>query len=264
MDVEMLRPYLAGTPVSRIRAYDEIGSTNTEALAWLRQDAPDFALVIADAQSSGRGRFERRWITQPGASLAFSVIFRPDDAESRHPSALYAPMAGLAVRDALQYYPGVDTQIKWPNDILLERQKCCGILVEAEWSGSQLLGYVLGIGINIRVDALPPEAKPTFPATWLEAHCAAPVDRFVLLAGILNELSVWRAKIGSVEFFNAWQDNLAFKGEIVRIVESEKSSIIGTEEGIDSQGNLILVTPSGKRLPIQVGDVHLRPGDGTN
>ena len=252
---------LLHSPVSEIRAFDTIGSTNDEALQWIDADAPDFALVIADQQTQGRGRFKRQWITRPEASLAFTVIFRPNAGEAASPSSLFAPLCALAVWQALHDSLGLQAWIKWPNDILLERKKCCGILVEAVWTGEQLKGIALGIGINISADSLPPDADTRFPATWIKKYTARPVERFALLAEILNALQFWRSQLGNSEFLNTWQAHLAFRGETVRIVQNEKSSIIGIEEGIDAQGNLVLLTENNQRVTIEVGDVHLRPDD---
>ena len=261
MNENELKNKLIESPVSQIRAFASIGSTNDEALQWAEDGANDFSLVIADQQTKGRGRFDRRWITKPGASLAFTVIFVPTKTELETPTALYAPLCGLAVWQALHQSLALEPLIKWPNDILLDRQKCCGILVEAAWAGVQCKGIVLGIGVNITADSLPPDAAPRFPATYLENHTRQPVDRFALLANILNAMQYWRSQMGSAEFFDTWQAHLAFRGEVVRIVENENSSIIGIEEGIDSAGNLVIRPESGGEIHIEVGDVHLRPED---
>jgi len=258
MDIAALQNALRTSPVSELRAYDEIGSTNDEALQWIDANAPDFALVIADRQTRGRGRLNRQWVTQPQASLAFSVILRPTAQEAAAPSALYAPMCGLAVWQVLHELYRLEAQIKWPNDILLQRKKCCGILVEAAWSGDRLNGVVLGIGINLTAESLPADVVTRFPATWVEKHTQQPVNRFELLARILTALQYWREYLGSPEFFSTWQEHLAFKGEKVSIVENEISSIIGIEEGIDASGNLILHNSEDEKISIAVGDVSLR------
>jgi BirA family biotin operon repressor/biotin-[acetyl-CoA-carboxylase] ligase len=91
----------------------------------------------------------------------------------------------VAVWQALYREYGLPVEIKWPNDLLLHRQKCAGILVEAAWTGTDLKGVVLGIGINISEGSLPPTEFQMFPATFLEAATANPVDRYRLLASIL-------------------------------------------------------------------------------
>lgn len=252
----LLRQALKSTPVSDFRAFEEIGSTNDEALSWMEADAADFSLVIADSQSNGRGRFERKWMTQPGSSLAFTVILRPTDNEMTHPVALFSPMGALAVQQAVKEVTDLDAQIKWPNDVLLERRKFCGILVEADWTGSNLNGIVMGIGINISAGSLPPQSL--FPATWIEQHTSQPVDRFDLLARILAGLAEWRSQLGSSRFFTAWREHLAFVDEPVRVEQSGRTPIHGTEIGIDTEGNLLLRDASGATITVEVGDVHLR------
>jgi BirA family biotin operon repressor/biotin-[acetyl-CoA-carboxylase] ligase len=259
MDEEALTRVLEDTGIFAIRALAETGSTNDIALQWIDAGAEDLSLVIADRQTQGRGRLHRTWITEPDASLAFSLILKPTMAEAKAANALFAPMCGLAVATALEKRYLLQPQIKWPNDVLLERQKCCGILAEAAWSGSYLSGIVLGIGINVQAGALPAGTNTRFPATWIEKHTRQSVDRFELLAKVLKQLIFWRQQIGSTLFFREWEKRLAFRGEIVRVEESEKSSIIGTEIGVDSTGALLLQSSDGVQNRIEVGDVHLSP-----
>lgn len=256
MEKELLRQALLVTPVTDFRSFDEIGSTNDEALNWLEAGAEDLSLVIAESQTKGRGRFARKWVTLPGTSLAFSIIFKPSKNIKDENISLYAPLCGLAVQSTLQKQFGLEAHIKWPNDVLLDRQKCCGILVEASWMGSRLNGIVAGIGINIRQGSLPPDAL--FPATWIEKHTGGEVDRYHLLTAVINELVEWRSKLGSTEFFDAWRKVLAFQGEPVRIEQDGQPPLLGTETGIDSNGNLLLRDSTGATITIEVGDVHLR------
>lgn len=261
MDQSRLKNALAHSPVVSYRAFEEIGSTNDEALRWLDEGAPDFSLVIADSQTKGRGRFDRKWITQPGTSLAFTVIFKPSAAEREIPAALFAPMCGLAVWQVLKDKLRLSPQIKWPNDVLLERQKCCGILVEAAWTGAELNGIVMGIGINIAEGSLPPVTSALFPATWIEKYTHEPVERFELLTEVLKSLDDWRSRLGTETFFATWQENLAFRKEQVRIEQSGKGPLTGEEIGIDTYGNLLLRDASGATITVEVGDVHLRSAD---
>jgi len=258
MDEIKLKEVLESCGVSDWRYFPTIGSTNDEALHWTDNNAPDFALVIADEQTKGKGRFSRRWVTKAGSSLAFSLILHPDDA-ARKSLPLFAPLCGLAVRDALAAKLGLNAQIKWPNDLLIERKKCCGILVEAVWTADSLKGIVLGIGINITHDSLPPNENSLFPAACLEDAAQQVVDRLQVLAGVLRKIAEWRPLIGSQQFFDTWTEHLAFKGEEVMIVQTEKQSIIGIEKGIDHEGNLVIQTADKGEMTFEVGDVHLRP-----
>jgi BirA family biotin operon repressor/biotin-[acetyl-CoA-carboxylase] ligase len=258
-----LKIALAGTRVSELRYFESIGSTNDEALRWLSQGAPDFSLVVANEQTKGRGRFDRHWVTRPGSSLAFTLILT-DTIPDPLRIPLYAPLAGIAVQEAVQNLLGLKAQIKWPNDVLFDRQKFCGILVEAAWHGSELQGIAMGIGINISPGSVPGLEHQGFPATCLEESYGRPIDRLELLREVIRSIGHWRDEIGSAAFMHRWQEHLAFKGEWVRIEHSEKASIMGRVNGIDQSGRLVLVEDDGIETRVEIGDVHLRPGTHTN
>jgi BirA family transcriptional regulator, biotin operon repressor / biotin---[acetyl-CoA-carboxylase] ligase len=255
----LLEQALKDTPVPAFRFFPSIGSTNEEALAWASTGAADFSLVLAEEQTRGRGRFNRRWHTLPGTALALSLILRPTPAETAN-LVLFSPLCGLAVADAVQSQTGLQPLVKWPNDVLVNRKKVCGILVESTWTGGQAGAVVLGIGLNTSRGSVPPSDEQRFPASSLEEELGSPVDRLRMLVALLNALHAWRPRLGSPEFFHAWQTKLAFVGETVRIEQSEKSSIIGIEKGINAEGHIVLVTDSGEEVSFEIGDVHLRPG----
>lgn len=258
MDSIQLAEVLSQTPVTAFRAFKTIGSTNDEALIWADQGAVDYSLVLSDEQTKGRGRFNRRWITRPGSSLAFSLIVKPSPFEIEHLS-LFAPLCGLAVHDTLQALFKLEPEIKWPNDILIGRKKCCGILVEANWMDGVPNAVVMGIGINITRDSVPPSDGQLFAAACLEEFTHSPVNRFRVLQQVLLKIHQWRRELASTQFFDHWTNHLAFKGEQVMIVQSEKQSIIGVEKGIDQRGNLVLLMNNYEEKSFEVGDVHLRP-----
>ena len=258
MDRSHLSEALRNTPVAATRAFETIGSTNDEALSWADEGAADYSLVISDEQTKGRGRFNRRWVTRPGSSLAFSLILKPYPTEIEN-LGLFAPLCGLAVHDALKSLFNIDPQIKWPNDILIERQKCCGILVEAAWTNDRPNAVVLGIGINITRDSVPPADGQLFSAACLEDYVQSPVDRFSVLQQVLLDIQKWRTLLAAPHFFEHWTKHLAFLGEQVMIVQSEKQSIIGVEKGINQRGNLVLILDNNEEMAFEVGDVHLRP-----
>lgn len=257
MNIETIQQALLTLPLGGLRVFDSIGSTNDEALAWADAGCPDFSLVIADEQTMGRGRFARKWITRRGSSLAFSLILKPLPIEIRHLS-LFAPMAGLAVWQALSDLYQIQTQIKWPNDVLINRQKCAGILVETAWNGNDLNGVVLGIGINISSESIPPTTDQLFPATCIETALGYPVERFELLASVLHSIQYWRKSLVQNDFISAWQSHLAFVGEKVEIVQSPKPPIIGVIKEIDPQGRLVITQAGNSEIAVEAGDVHLR------
>jgi BirA family transcriptional regulator, biotin operon repressor / biotin---[acetyl-CoA-carboxylase] ligase len=256
MDQEKLEQELNGLGLGAIRYYPRIGSTNTDAMQWIEQGAPDFSLVIADEQTAGRGRFQRKWVTNPGAALAFTVIMHPapDEMGAVH---LFSPLAGVAVSSALESSLHLHSQIKWPNDVLVNRKKICGILTETVWTGGQLHGIVIGIGINITERSIPPEEMLSFPATCVEQFTHTPVDRWEVLRAVLHNLKTWRKKLKQPDFYRYWEEHLAFKGEQVDIRGTVSSELTGTLMGINPSGELLIETDMGE-VAVQVGDVHLR------
>lgn len=260
MDRTTLAGLLDGLPVPQIRYFDSIGSTNDEALEWAAAGAEDGCLVVADLQTQGRGRLGRRWITQPGAALAFSLILHPRQEEMAH-LGFFSPLGALAISQALEERLGLDPQIKWPNDILLKRQKAAGILVEAAWVGEKIQGMVIGIGLNVTQAAVPPAEMLLFPATSVEAIAGRPADRLDLLHAILSALFTWRSRITSKAFHQAWEQRLAFRDEWVQVEEAAAGSppTAGQLVGVDAEGGLLLRDAAGALRSVAVGDVHLRP-----
>jgi BirA family biotin operon repressor/biotin-[acetyl-CoA-carboxylase] ligase len=257
MDVKELQQKLNGVPLAGLRYYAETSSTNDIALQWIDEGAADGSLVVADFQSQGRGRMQRKWITTPSAALAFSLILKPQP-ESREGIHLYSPLGALALSQVLREQYHLNAQIKWPNDVLIQRRKTCGILTEASWIGQDIRGVVVGIGINIASDSIPPSDQVQFPVTCIENETGTKVDRWNLLKEVLTSLFAWRSRMTSPDFFNAWQANLAFVGEMVRIGGDSEPQIAGKMLGITPEGNLRVLRDDGSEVSVRVGDVHLR------
>jgi BirA family transcriptional regulator, biotin operon repressor / biotin---[acetyl-CoA-carboxylase] ligase len=256
MDSSTLHQILASTGINAVRYVAQTGSTNNDALAWLTEGVDDFSVIVADEQTAGRGRFERKWVTHPGVALAFTVVFHPREEELPY-IHLFSPLAGIAVAAGLDNLLHLRTQIKWPNDVLIERAKVCGILSETAWNGAQIEGIVVGIGINVLPESIPPAEAVSFRATCLQKHLSDPIDRWQVLAAILQQMKDWRAKLGRPEFFQYWQEHLAFAGEEVEIQGALGAEVSGRLVGIDPSGELLIETEAGE-VSVQVGDVHLR------
>lgn len=256
MDSDQLRARLESIALPALRWYDQTGSTNLDALQWASEGAPDGALVAADRQAAGRGRMGRSWVTHAGVALAFSLILRPSALELSHTS-LFSPLGALGVAQALEGL-GLRPQIKWPNDVLLNRSKTCGILAETAWTGQTLDALVLGVGVNVAPSSVPPATELLFPATCVEAGLGRGVDRFSLMAAILREIFAMRPFLGKEEFFQAWESRLAFRGEAVVVHRPGKETLAGELLGIDANGGL-RIRSAGREINILAGDVHLRP-----
>lgn len=252
-----LRQKLTDLPLGGFRYFKQTGSTNDIALAWASDDAPDLGLVYAEEQTSGRGRGSRRWFSPPEAGLAFSLVLRPGQ-EEKEILPLYSGLGGVAVCQALEGL-NLRPEIKWPNDVLLNRRKVCGILAEAVWVGEAVEAVVLGIGLNVTIAAVPPPARLTFPATCLEQEAGRPVDRLDLLKAILLAVIGWRDQIGSQAFLRRWEGCLAFRRERVSIQQDGRADLQGVIEGLEADGSLRVRATNGREHRLHFGEVHLRP-----
>ncbi|GAP07265.1 MAG TPA: biotin--[acetyl-CoA-carboxylase] ligase [Anaerolinea thermolimosa] len=236
---------------------EETTSTNDEALRLAEAGAPDETLVVADYQTRGRGRMGRSWITRKGSALAFSLVLRPRSREEER-LELFSPLGALSVASALEDL-GLQPQVKWPNDVLLNRRKVCGILVEASWTGERLTALVVGIGVNVAPSAVPPDEWLIYPATSVEEITGHPVDRMAVLEAILLAFRRWRHELGSDHFMKAWQERLAFLEEEVVVQPPGQSSLRGRLLGVDGEGNLRLQLAGGEEIKLAAGDINLRP-----
>jgi len=269
MDKSELEKALSDLPLGPIRYYEHIGSTNSEAAQWIDAGAPELALVVADEQTAGRGRQGRTWYTPPEASLAFSLVLKDlhhshiRDISNQALNARYTGLGALAVSRALKSGYQLPAEIKWPNDVLLFGQKVAGVLVEASWQGDLLHSMIVGIGVNIKPAAVPPDSDLIFPATCVETALGKAVSRVGLLHIILEQLLNWRKRIIDPEFLNTWEQNLAFKKEWVQINSlagaNAQSNFQGQVLGLNADGRLRLRLNSGEIISVSSGEIRMSP-----
>jgi BirA family biotin operon repressor/biotin-[acetyl-CoA-carboxylase] ligase len=257
MNQRELKKALSKLPLGDVRYFDSIGSTNNEALAWATTDAKDSSVVIADEQTAGRGRLDRKWFTPKGTALAFSLILHPT-AEEKPYLTRTVGLAALAVADALRTR-GLVAQIKWPNDVLLNGHKVAGILVESVWSGEEVDYIVIGIGVNVLKGAIPPADLLQFPATSLEDALGREVERERVLQDILAGIIAFRPHLGTDSFIASWEKILAFRGEQVQAEQGEGVLVTGKLLGLEPDGSLRISSEDGKSITVRFGDVRLRP-----
>jgi BirA family transcriptional regulator, biotin operon repressor / biotin---[acetyl-CoA-carboxylase] ligase len=254
LDYDLLKSRLLHLPVAEIQYLPSTGSTNDDALNWINNGAADGSLVIADEQTAGRGRMQRTWVTRKGSALAFSLIFKPRETNGL---SLYAPLGALGVAMALEKLTGAHPQIKWPNDVLVNGKKVCGILTEANWQEGRLAGVVLGIGINVASTAVRLEDNFLFPADSLENSLGIRIDRLELLAETIRLIFLWQQKLGSDEFIQEWNQRLAFRGERVEINCPGQEVVSGIILHIAQDGLLWIRRDNGEEVPVLAGDVSL-------
>ncbi|HET6653756.1 MAG TPA: biotin--[acetyl-CoA-carboxylase] ligase [Nocardioides sp.] len=243
----------------RAEVLAESPSTNAVVAARLRAGEPEGLVVVADHQTAGRGRLDRSWVTPAGAALTFSVLLTPDEAPvARWP---WLPLlTGVAVAEGVRRTVGVDVALKWPNDVLAEERKVCGILVERV-DGPRRAGAVVGVGLNVSQTA---GELPVPTATSLERAAGTTVDRVALLAGILEALAArydaWRAAGAEPrELHAAYTELCDTLGRTVRVRLPSGDDLNGEAVRIDADGRLVVRTSQGETV-LGAGDViHVRP-----
>ena len=247
-----------------VHRFEEIDSTNAYLHGQARLGAPEGMVAVAEHQSAGRGRLDRRWESPPGASLLVSVLFRPDlDPAELH---LCTAAMALAAAEACRQVAGVGPVLKWPNDVLVNEEKLAGVLAEASFDRDPGLGagaggaaaVVVGLGLNIDWPG-PPGAG----GTSLVELGAGPVARAALLGALLEALSARRGLLDSIvgrrEVVGELRNRCATLGRRVR-VELAAEAVVGMATEIDDAGHLVVLTSAGPRT-VSAGDVvHLRPG----
>lgn len=243
-----------------------IDSTNDRLRAWAADPAyPTGTVLLADFQSAGRGRLERRWEAPPGTSLLFSVLLRPDLPAER--GAWLVMAAGLAVAEAIEAVVPLSAGLKWPNDVMLEdehapggRRKVCGMLLDTALSpAGRLESAVIGIGLNVNI---PPEALPqaSTPAASLLLVAGARVARRPLLIDLLARLERrFDAALGGASPVAEWAARLVTLGQPVEVsVAGTAEPLTGVAEGIDEWGQLLVRDNAGRLQVVAAGDVTLR------
>lgn len=243
-----------------ILRYDSLPSTNTEAAGQAARGAAEGLCVVAREQTRGRGRQERVWVSPPDAGLYFSIVLRPRLKLEAWP--LITLLAALAVRDALQEACALETDIKWPNDILATTtgggRKLCGILAETiETKAGR--ACILGIGINLSERAYPPELGAH--ATSIEGATGKAADAERVLAALVKQLARRYAQlhaptIGQSEIIRDWSANSSYaEGKRVR-VHAATEFFNGTTRGLEPDGALRVETATGEIKIVRAGDVQ--------
>lgn len=259
LDLAVLSADDALLPGLRVEVVEEAGSTNALVAEWARAGEPEGLVVVAEHQTAGRGRLDRRWETPPRAALTFSVLLRPRVAPASWP---WLPLlSGYAVGKALRAV-GHDAAVKWPNDVLLGGRKVAGLLVERVESPAGPAA-VVGIGLNVSTtrDELPVEQATSLA---LESGGAAAPDRTALLVGLLASLGesyvAWQeggadAEARLAESYAAACDTV---GRDVRVDLPSGEPLHGRASGVDANGRL-LVDHDGRTTAVAAGDVvHVR------
>lgn len=236
----------------RLLYFQELTSTMDEAARQGEAGTEEGTVVVTEVQTAGRGRMGRSWTSPPG-NLLFSVVFRPD----LHTLPLLNLLAGVATVRALRKVTGLEPRLKWPNDVLLAGKKVAGILVESVVAGEGVCYAVLGIGINVSLDASSFQELAGNTTSVNEA-AGRSVPREDLLRQLLQDLDalyLTAAQGGSP--LAEWRGLLETLGRRVT-VKWREDVFAGQAEDVDETGNLLLRLNSGELVTLTAGDVTLQ------
>jgi BirA family biotin operon repressor/biotin-[acetyl-CoA-carboxylase] ligase len=223
-----------------VRWHASVPSTMDVASALAHAGAHHGVVIVADEQTSGRGRRGTSWASPPGAGLYFSLIARPASASIASILSLITLTAGVGVRDGVVAATGLCPDLKWPNDLIVGRRKLAGILAEGLSIGTSSPAVIIGVGLNLQPAAYPPDVSAR--ATSLEGELGRRIDRGVLLAEVLTALWDRLAQLAQSpgDILQAWRS--ASPNAVGTRVEWDGRH--GVTAGIDDAGALLVKTDS--------------------
>lgn len=241
-----------------VHHFDSIDSTNRHAMELARGGALEGEVVVAEAQTAGRGRLGRSFFSPAGMSFYGSMILRPSIPPARAPQITL--VAGLAVAEAVEKHSGLRPGLKWPNDVRLGSLKIAGILTEMESESDRVLHVVCGPGVNLNVpsQAFPPDLRAV--ATSILAATGRNVERAAFAADLFDSFERLYDEFlarGLARLRSLWDDYSILTGQWVR-VEGGKRPVEGEVLGIDEEGALRLRAHGSQELRAIAGDVTLK------
>jgi BirA family biotin operon repressor/biotin-[acetyl-CoA-carboxylase] ligase len=236
----------------RVIYYPSLTSTIEVAKQEAQRGAVEGTVIIADEQTAGKGRIKRVWLS-PKGNIALSIIL--------YPSVAYLPflimLASLAVVHSIEAATGLKSQLKWPNDVLINERKVCGVLIESNVRGDIVDYTIISIGVNVNLRLCDfPEIQPT--ATSLSDELGRDVSRLSLIRCLLVEVErLYLALPTKNSIYEEWRDNLVTLGRRVR-VKSGEAIDEGVAESVATDGSLLLRHSDGSLTKVVAGDVTLR------
>lgn len=240
--------------------------------------APEGTIVIADKQTAGRGRRGRSWETEAGTSLLFSLLLRPNLAPDTAPQITL--LMAMAVTKAIQDMTGLEARIKWPNDVVVNGKKVCGILTEMQLKDGGIDFIVVGTGVNVSQTIFPTELENSATSLLMEKERMLALEktvseacdgktfekgtffeRSVLLERILNVFEDYYAlflqKQDFSDLMTEYNEWLVSLDKEVKVLDP-KGEFIGISKGINEKGELLVALPNGEVTAIYAGEVSVR------
>jgi BirA family transcriptional regulator, biotin operon repressor / biotin---[acetyl-CoA-carboxylase] ligase len=256
-DLAALDEALAGSRFAgKLHFFPSISSTNAYAIKRAEEGAADGSVYFADEQTAGRGRGAHAWSSPPGAGLYVSILLRPPIPPA---DILWLSLAaGLAVQAAIHAAAGIEADVRWPNDLLVNGRKACGILTELNAEVTRVRHVAVGMGINVAHEQFPEELRPIATSLFLEV--GRTIARQTLLVALLQSLDrEVRALTASADITAAAQSirerleahSSWVRGKRVRV--DENGGFTGTTAGLDARGFLLVKTAAGVRTVLSGG-----------
>jgi BirA family biotin operon repressor/biotin-[acetyl-CoA-carboxylase] ligase len=242
---------------SRVCCLDVADSTNLQACRFADDGESEGLVVIADQQSSGKGRMGRRWESPAGVNLYASILLRPEILPYDAPKMTF--LSAVAVCRAIMSVTGLRATVKWPNDVLLKGKKVAGLLNEMSAETDRVNYVVLGVGVNLNMQNTQFPEDLRYPATSLAIASGSPVSRLDFTRNLLQEVDALYqlfVQQGSEPVLDAWVQLCDMTGKTVR-VEGNDLPIEGVMAGLADDGALLVRTATGKMERVYAGDVRL-------
>ncbi|WP_051226808.1 biotin--[acetyl-CoA-carboxylase] ligase [Butyrivibrio sp. MC2013] len=257
-DKDILKNIKTGVMGRNIIIKDRTGSTNDDIRELAKRGAPEGTVVLAKEQTLGRGRNGRHWHTPPGDNIAMSLLLRPSFPADKAP--MLTPVMGLAIAKAIEELAECRAMIKWPNDIVLERRKVCGILTELHIApGGGEYYVIIGAGINVRQQVFAEDIRDM--AGSILTQTGKSVDRSRLIAAAMNafekDYNIFKESCSMAGLRKAYEDRLLNLGETVRVLDPAgeyQAEAVGTGDG----GELIVRRADGSTERVYAGEVSVR------
>ena len=239
-----------------IHHVNETGSTMDDCRILARKGAPEGTVVSANHQGSGRGRFQRSWVSQQGTNIQASILIRPKMSQLPYLNM----MAALAASDTSKRLSNVKADIKWPNDIQVFGKKLCGILIESEISGSDVSFSIVGIGLNVNMNTSE-NAEISEIATSLKNISGRNVNRNFTIRTLLQRIDhyYYMLKKGQ-SLTKLWEDRLNTIGKNITLSfpGTHRASVQGTAKSTNENGSLNVTLEDGSVFVASAGEVTLQ------
>ncbi len=255
LDIRGVKEHMNNDFITNFQYFDSVTSTNELALNVDSDKALEGLVIIGGEQTKGRGRLQRNWHSPKGLGLWFSIILKPKKDFDRIP--LLTLIGALSVHKAIENI-GINTDLKWPNDILYNNKKVCGILSQFRSSGNKIKQVVVGIGINVNQNKFPEDLKGT--STSLRIIKGSEIKRENLLADILDHFSNYYQiyKSGNYnQIIDRWKSKMSMLNQKITVKTSTGKKIKGKVVDISNKGQLILELPDNSHRKFIAGDVSI-------